>query len=112
MIKLKPNPTFRFKIEVAVAGSTEPARFTLVGKHQGQGALRDWAEHAKDLDGKDAEFLLPWIEGWEDVHDEDGKAVKFSAETFAALLDNYPGSSLAIFQAYVRELSAARGKNL
>ena len=111
MIRIKPNPTFRFKVDLAIPGSAEPAKLTFVGRHQGQAALRQWAEGAKDLDGNDAAFLLPVLDGWDDVVDEDGKPVKWSSEALGALLDAYPGSGLQIFSVYVRELSASRGKN-
>ena len=111
MIRLQPNPQFRFKVDLSVPGSEEPARFTLIGRHQGQAALNAWAERAKDMQGQDAKFLAGVIIGWEGVLDDDGKAVPFDELALAALIDAYPGSGLAMFTAYVRELSASRTKN-
>jgi hypothetical protein len=110
-IKLQPSPTFKFKVDLAVPGSEEPARFTLVGKHQGQKALAEWAGKAKEMEGQDAAFLFNVIAGWHEVQDETGKAVAFTEEVFKTFVDNYPGSGLQIFTSYVRELSAGRGKN-
>jgi hypothetical protein len=111
MIKLHPNPSFKFRVEVAIPGAVDPARFVLVGRHMTQTDLRAWGERAKAMEGQDAEFLLSAVEGWEEVVDADGKAVKFSPEAFGALLESYPGASLQIFQSYIRELSAGRTKN-
>lgn len=111
MIRLQPNPSFVFNVEVAVPGSEEPARFKLTARHMGQAALSAWAEKAKDMSGKDAEFLAEVVTGWEGVTDADGKAVKFDRDALATLVDAYPGSGLQIFTAYVKELSAGRGKN-
>lgn len=111
MIKLQPSPSFKFRVEVAVPGSNEPGAVMLVGRHKGQVALKEWGERAKQMEGRDAEFLLEVIEDWSEVADADAKPVKFTRENFGAFLDAYPGSSLAIFQAYIRELSAGRTKN-
>jgi hypothetical protein len=109
-IRLKPNPTFKFRVKLAVPGSDERAEFTLIGKHQGQKALRAWIESAKELDGRDVTYLAAVVVGWEGVTD-DGKPVEFSEEAFATLLDSYAGSMLVVFSAYVEELSAGRAKN-
>jgi hypothetical protein len=111
MIRLQPKPTFQFKVELSVPGSEEPARFTLVGKHMGQAALSTWAEKAKELQGQDAAFLAEVITDWSGVTGEDGKAVKFDKDALATLIDAYPGSGLQVFTAYIKELSAGRGKN-
>lgn len=111
MFKLQPAPTFKFRVSIAKPGSEEPETLKLLGRHKGQEELRAWGDRAKEMEGKDAAFLLEVVEGWEDVCDAEGKAVKFSAEAFGALLDAYPGSGLQVFQAYVRELSAGRTKN-
>ena len=111
MIKLKPSPTFKFKVELALPGTEERAKFTLIGKHMGQAALKAWAEKAGEMAGRDAEYLAGVIESWDDVCDEEGKPVKFGPQAFGALIDAYPGTGVAIFSAYVRELSAGRTKN-
>ncbi|MEY2654569.1 MAG: hypothetical protein RLZZ524_1597 [Pseudomonadota bacterium] len=111
MIRLKPSPTFRFRVELAVPGSEDRAKFTLIGKHQGQSALKAWAEKAGEMEGKDVVFLSSAIAGWEDVTDDEGKPVVWNEQNFGALIDAYPGAGLAIFQAYIRELSAGRTKN-
>jgi hypothetical protein len=111
MIKFKANPTFKFKVEIAQAGSSDPAILKLVGTHKRQSELKEYAERAKDMQGEDVAYLLEAIDGWDDVVDPDGKAIKFSPETFGALLDEYPGSALVIFGGYLKELSANRTKN-
>lgn len=111
MIRLKPNPTFRFKVALGLPGSEERATFTLVGRHKGAKALQEWAGRAREAEGQDHKFLAEAIDGWDDVLDADGAPVPYSADALAALLDAYPGSGLEIFRAYVAELSAARGKN-
>lgn len=111
MIKLKPNPTFKFRVTLALPGSDERATFTLVGRHKGAKALNEWANRAKDLEGQDAKFLAEVLSGWDDVRDDDGAAVPFSEDALAALLDGHPGAGLEIFRAYANELSAARQKN-
>jgi hypothetical protein len=110
-IRLRQKPTFKFRVELAQPGTDERAALTLVGKHKGQTELRELVNKAGEMDGKDGEFLPLFLDGWEGVLDEDGKPEKFSAETVAEFLDQWPGSGLAIFTEYCRQLSAGRPKN-
>lgn len=111
MFKLNPTPTFKFRVKVYRPGEDLPTTLTLVGRHQKQSQLKTWLEKGRAAEGKDAEFLLDVVCGWEDVAGEDDKPVTFNAEAFSALLDAYPGVGLQIVEAYIGELSAGRAKN-
>lgn len=111
MIKLTPKPTFRFKVEVSLPGGAEPARFVLIGRHITQTALKSWADRAREQVGNDVDHLLEFVEGWDEVMDDENRPVKFSPDTFATLLDAYPGLGMAVIDAFIRELNVARQKN-
>jgi hypothetical protein len=112
VIRLKPNPTFRFVAEFAVPGETEPAKINFVGRHLGQQALAAWAEKAGTLQGADLlEQVIGVVADWDGVAGEDGAPVPFSVEACRQLLDAYPGSPSVVALAYIGELSAARRKN-
>jgi hypothetical protein len=110
-IKLRQKPTFKFRVELSQPGTDERASLALVGKHKGQAELKELVGKAGELEGKDAEFLPLFLDGWEGVLDDEGKPVKFSVENVAEFLDQWPGSGLAIFQEYCRQISAGRAKN-
>lgn len=111
MIRLKPKPTFKFKVELAQPGADERATLTLVGRHKGQKELRELIDKAKELDGKDAEFLPLFLEDWDGVIDDDGKPVKFGSDAIGVFLDSWPGAGLVVFEQYCKQLSAGRLKN-
>lgn len=112
MIKLKPQPTFKFTATIAVPGEQEPQTVGFVGRHQGQKALAAWAERAGALQGEElAAQVVEVLAGWEGVSGEDGAAVPFSPDACKAFLNDYPGSPSVVALAYISELSAARRKN-
>jgi len=112
MIRLKPQPTFKFTASIAVPGEQEPQAVVFTGKHQGQQALASWAEKAGTLQGqKLAAHVVSVLQGWEGVGAEDGSPVPFTAEACKDFLDAYPGAPSVVALAYITELSAARRKN-
>lgn len=112
MIRLKPQPTFKFTASFAVPGEQEPQAVVFVGRHQGQQALAAWAEKAGTLQGQElAAHVVSVLDGWDGVAGDDGATIPFSAEACQSLLDAYPGSPSVVALAYISELSAARRKN-
>lgn len=112
MIRLKPNPTFRFTATIAVPGEAEPESIVFIGRHQGQQALGAWAEKAGTLQGAElVGHVVAVLDGWEGVADAEGNKVAYSPEVCQQLLDAYPGSPSVVAIAYISELSAARRKN-
>lgn len=111
MIRLTRKPTFKFKVELAQPGTDERATLTLVGKAYGQEALKERIEKAKALEGRDAEYLMQFVEDWDPPIGDDDKPVSFSQEAFAKFIDAWPQSGAAIYNAYLRELNANRLKN-
>lgn len=110
-IRLKQKPTFKFRVELSQPGTEEREVLWLLGKHKGQAELKELVGKAGEVDGRDAEFLPLFLDGWEGVLDDEGKPVKFTTENLAEFLDQWPGAGLAIFTEYCRQLSAGRAKN-
>lgn len=100
-LSLKANPTFQARVDVPVAGGKSiPVTFTF--KHRTKTALAEWA---KTRSGKtDDETFLDMVDGW-DLEDE------FSPESVSFLLENYIGSALAVYHAYLEELTREKAKN-
>lgn len=110
MLKLNPSPTFRFRVQIGVPGSPEPASLVLIGKHKTTDELVDWSKRAHE-GGSDLKFLVEAIAGWAELVDDEGKEVPFSETMLGSVLQKYPGSSAAITRAYIAELNSARTKN-
>lgn len=105
MFKLQPNPTFTAKVFLSIPGETQPKAVRFTFRHKTREQFKAWLE---SLEGRqDKETLLDIVAGW-DRADID---CDFSAEAFAALLDNFPASGSEIFDAYRREALESRRKN-
>lgn len=94
-------PTFKAKASIAVPGG-KSAEIEFTFKHRSKDDLKEFIE---EMDGKeDIELLMDMASGWE-LDDP------FDSVSLEKLTQNYPGSALAVFQAYMSELSGARAKN-
>jgi hypothetical protein len=103
MFKIQPKPTFTAKVSISVPGEAKPATFDAEFKHLGRDGLRAYFEH---LEGKtDVDALAEIVVGWSGVD------VPYSADALAEMLDNYPTSALAFFDAFRREALEAKAKN-
>lgn len=100
-LKLNPDPTFVAAVEIAThGGNNVPVNFTF--KHRTREAMKVFFDGLKDRE--DADNVLEMAVGWE-LDDE------FNRENIVRLLENYIGSSMAIFNTYTSEISQARIKN-
>ncbi len=114
IFKLVPNPTFKSTVDIPVPGADAPAKLVLVFKHMSRKKMSAFfdelfsGENAKALD---SETLDPIVSGWEGVKDSENKNVEFGREAFETLLDNYPGASMAILEAYQQAYLKAKEKN-
>lgn len=106
MFALQPKPTFKASVTIPIPGGDE-AKLKFVFKHKGRKALKEFFNSLGEGDNakSDQEALLELVEDWEGVD------AKFSPENLDKLLDNYPGSSHAIFSAYNKGLLEGREKN-
>lgn len=100
-LTLTPAPTFRAKVGIPVAGGS-PVPVEFVFKHRSKSALDAFIKSRAGAD--DVDSVCEMVEGWN--LDE-----PFDRNGVAALLDNYGGAALAIYEAYVDELLAAKRKN-
>lgn len=103
MFKLQPNPTFKARVSITIAGQDKPAMVEMEFKHLSREAVREYFE---TLGGKtDTEALAVIVVGWSGVDQA------YSAESLAILLDNYPSAAKSIFDTFRSELFEARAKN-
>lgn len=100
-LKLVAAPTFRAKVGIPVAGG-EVVQVEFSFKHRTRDALDEFIRSRAEKG--DAESFLEMVEGWE-LEDE------FNAANVELLLQNYGGSALAVYRAYVEELVGAKLKN-
>lgn len=104
MFKLQPNPTFKAKVAISVAGQVAPAQIEVEFKYLSRPQVRDYFESLGG--GKtDAEALSEIIVGWS------GPDQAFSREALEMLLDNYPASGSDLFETFRRELLESKRKN-
>lgn len=103
MFKLKPNPTFKTKVAISVAGEKRQPEIEVEYKYLNKDGVKDYFEH---LQGKtDAEALAEIVVGWSGVEEA------YSPEALAMLVDNYPAAAADLFEAFRRELLEAKRKN-
>ena len=103
MLKLQPNPTFKTRVGISIAGQDAPAEIEVEYKYLGKGAVRDYFA---GLAGKsDAEALTEIVVGWSGVD------APYDAAMLAALVDAYPAAAGDLFEAFRRELLEAKRKN-
>jgi hypothetical protein len=100
-LQLKPNPTFRAKVAIPVAGGDAvDVEFTF--KHRTRDELQKFIDDGASVEAEDR--ILAMAESW-DLSDP------FSRENVAALAQNYIAAPMAIFETYLDELVKARRKN-
>lgn len=103
MFKLQPNPTFKVKVPISVAGSSKNAEIEVEYKYL---TKPQFAELFSNVEGKtDLEVLGPIIVGWSGVDQA------YSEEALALLLDNYIPAAGELIEAFVNGLRMAKQKN-
>ncbi len=103
MFKLQPNPTFKAKVGISVAGAAKPVEIEVEYRYLKKSAVKEFFDN---LEGKnDGEALAEIVVGWTGIDQP------YSTEALALLLDNYPASARDLFGAFSRELLEARTKN-
>ena len=103
MFKLQPNPTFKARVPITIAGQDKPAMVEMEFRHFSREAVKEFFE---SLPGKDdADALAQIIVGWSGVD------AAYSAEALATLINNFPSASGSIFKVFSSELFEARTKN-
>lgn len=103
MFKLQPNPTFKVKVPISIAGQATPPQIEVEFKYLNKAAVKAFFE---GMTGKtDAEALAELIVGWSGVD------APYSQDALATLVENYPASSADLFEAFRRELLEAKRKN-
>lgn len=112
LFKLNPNPTFKFNVEIPVAGQDDPGVITMTFRHVKIGdhrkRLNELSEimTTADTDPHDvmAGHLFELITAWA-LPDE------LNVENLNTLIQNYPQAYTSILQQYVDELMSVRRKN-
>jgi hypothetical protein len=103
MFKLQPNPTFKAKVSISVAGEKRLPEIEIEFKYLNKEAIKKYFE---DIAGKsDAEALSEIIVGWSGVDQP------YSAEALTLLVDNYPAAAADLFETFRKELLEAKRKN-
>lgn len=98
---LKPNPTFKRDVEIPVPGE-KPAKLNFVFRHKTRNELKEFVDSLADRE--DIDTVMDVACGW-------GIDESFDEDNVEVLLQNYPGSALAIINAYLNEVSGARKGN-
>lgn len=103
-ITLNPAPTFKLAVEIPVPGA-DFASVEFVFKHRTKTQLEEMFAKNKAAEAVDqVSEVMEMVVGWEFSED-------FNRENVARLLDNYPGSALAILLAYSGELQRFKRGN-
>lgn len=103
MVKLALNaaPTFMAPVKIPVAGA-DPVEAIFTFKHRTRTQLD---EFMKSRAGKsDTETFMEMVEGW-------NIDLPFTKENIDTLIENYLGTPLATYRAYIEELVQAKAKN-
>lgn len=97
-LKLQPDPTFRAKVGIPVAGG-DAVEVEFTFKHRTREGLDKFIAEAKDMPDPDA--IMAMASAWE-LEDA------FTKDNVTQLAQNYIGAPRAIFDKYVDELVNAR----
>lgn len=109
MLKLIKNPEFKATIDINVPGSVKAEKIDLTFKYM---TKSEYADFSKLHEADKIDDILPLIvKGWSGVCDENGKAIEYSAENLAMLLDVVPSAAVDIYRGFNSELFGARIKN-
>lgn len=105
-LSLSANPTFKCAVGIPVPGAADPVPVEFTFKHRTKSQLKEWRD-AMDLENDQitVQNVLEMASGW-DLEDP------FTEESIATLLEQYPGSGLAIWFRYNQELQDAKLGNL
>lgn len=102
--KLKPNPTFKAKVEIHIPGEASPGVIVFDFKHKNRDELSElFGEAGKDL--TDEELIMRIAANW-DVED-----TPFSAEAITGFLQDHHSAGNAVVRTYLDELKGARRGN-
>jgi Domain of unknown function (DUF1789). len=94
-------PTFKREVSIPVPGERS-ATIPFTFKHKTRDELKDFIA---SLEGReDLDVVMEVASGW-------GIEEAFEEDNVAILLQNYPGSALAIINTYLTEVSGARKGN-
>ena len=110
MFKLQPNPTFKTRVGISVAGTDKPVEIEVEFKYLAKKPLREYFDRingrgANATPMTDEEGLAEIIVGWSGVDQP------YSREALATLLENYPAAPVDLYGAFSRELMEAKRKN-
>ena len=98
---LTAAPTFKADVLITVpGGKSASVEFTF--KHRTREQFREFVEGLPERD--DVDVIKDIASGWE-------LEEPFDAENIEKMAENYLGSTRAIIETYMRELSGARTKN-
>lgn len=100
-ITLTASPTFKANVPIPVPGG-KTAAVEFIFKAQTKTAFKEFVDGLKDRE--DPEVILQITSGW-DLEEP------FSKENVEKMLEQYIGSSFAIIETYIKELTGARTKN-
>lgn len=100
-LTLVANPTFKAKVGIPVAGG-DPVEVEFTFKHRTKSALDEFIKSRAEKSDVDSFFDM--VEGW-DLTDT------FNRESVELLLENYIGTALTTYRAYIDELVQAKLKN-
>ena len=115
MFKIVPDPTFTSPVKIPVHGG-EDQEVVFIFKHKDEEQLDEFYKKLELLSKKkprtikgvvarDAEILMEFTAGWQDVDAE------FSKDSLATFLSNYKAAGKRILDAWEKEIHQAPIKN-
>ncbi|MEF8746655.1 MAG: phage tail assembly chaperone [Candidatus Accumulibacter propinquus] len=102
MFKLEPNPTFWATVEIHVPGQGK-GRLEVEFRYLDRVARQTYFESLTGKTNLDA--LTEIVVDWREID------APFTADNLGRLLDAYAGAAMALYDAYVKEISGAAEKN-
>jgi hypothetical protein len=104
MLKLQPNPTFKWPVKITLPGETKPATVVFEFRHKSKEAVEAFR---KDLVNRTdeailSEIVVTWHEGIE---------AEYSEVALGQLISNYPPAAMEILDSYLVAMLESRRKN-
>lgn len=104
MLKLQPNPTFKWPVKITLPGEEKPATVVFEFRHKTKEAVEAFRQDLVNRTDEAIldEIIVKWHEGIEE---------EYSEVALGKLIANYPAAAMEILDGYLVAMLESRRKN-
>jgi hypothetical protein len=104
MLKLQPNPTFKWPVKLTLPGESKPSTVVFEFRHKTKEGIETFRKELINRTDEAilGEIVVTWHEGIE---------AEYSEVALGQLISNYPAAAMEILDAYLVAMLESRRKN-